>query len=124
MAARQAQGGQPGAPAQAAGAPAAAGQRPQGQGGQAGFNRQGGAQGSGQARPQLPRVWVEDKDGKLKMVMLRTGVSDTSYTEIVRGDLKEGEVVLAGNMTAATAANTNQQRPGGVMFMGGPPGRR
>ncbi len=132
MAARQAQGGQPaaapqgtqpGAAAQAAGGSPAAGQRTQDQGGQAGFTRQGGAQGSGQARPQLPRVWVEDKDGKLRMVMLRTGVSDTSFTEIVRGDLKEGDVVLAGNMTA-TAAGANPQRPGGVMFMGGPPGGR
>ncbi|MGB8958072.1 MAG: hypothetical protein WCC00_03555, partial [Candidatus Aminicenantales bacterium] len=101
----------------------AAGQRPQGQGGQAGFNRQGGPQGSGQARPQMPRVWVEDKDGKLRMAMLRTGVSDTSYTEIVRSELKEGDVVLIGTATSTTAA-ANQQRPGGVMFMGGPPGGR
>lgn len=116
------QGGQPGAPAQAAGAPSAAGQRPQGQGGQTGFNRQGGgAQGSGQARPQIPRVWVQDKVGKLSIVMLRTGVSDTSYTEILRSELKEGDVVLAGKMTATTAA---AQGPGGMMFMGGPPGRR
>ncbi|MGZ5514235.1 MAG: efflux RND transporter periplasmic adaptor subunit [Candidatus Aminicenantales bacterium] len=116
------QGGQPGAPAQAAGAPSAAGQRPQGQGGQTGFNRQGGgAQGSGQARPQIPRVWVQDKVGKLSIVMLRTGVSDTSYTEILRSELKEGDVILAGKMTATTAA---AQGPGGMMFMGGPPGRR
>ncbi|MGZ5424037.1 MAG: efflux RND transporter periplasmic adaptor subunit [Candidatus Aminicenantales bacterium] len=117
------QGGQPGAPAQAAGAPSGAGQRPQGQGGQTGFNRQGGgAQGSGQARPQIPRVWVQDKVGKLSIVMLRTGVSDTSYTEILRSELKEGDVVLAGKMTVTTAAGA--QGPGGMMFMGGPPGRR
>jgi HlyD family secretion protein len=126
MAQRQAQGGQPGAPAQAAGGAPAAGQRPQGQGGPAGFNRQGGGpQGGGQARPQMPRVWVEDKDGKLRMAMLRTGVSDTSYTEIVRSELKEGDVVLVGAMTSTTASAANQQRPGGnIMFMGGPPGGR
>jgi HlyD family secretion protein len=133
MAARQAQGGQPGAapqgaqpgvPAQVTGGSPAAGQRPQGQGGQTGFNRQGGSQGSGQARPQMPRVWVQDKDGKLRMLILRTGVSDTSYTEIVRSELKEGDVVLAGNMTTTAAATANQQRPGGMMFMGGPPGGR
>ncbi len=117
------QGGQPGAPAQAAGAPSAPGQRPQGQGGQTGFNRQGGgAQGSGQARPQIPRVWVQDKAGKLSIVMLRTGVSDTSFTEILRSELKEGDVVLSGKMTATAAAAA--QGPGGMMFMGGPPGRR
>jgi HlyD family secretion protein len=126
MAARQAQGGQPGAPAQAAGGPSAAGQRPQGQGGQTGFTRQGGASGGGQARQQPPHVWLQDKTGKLSLVMIRTGVSDTSYTEIVRSELKEGDVVLAGNMTATAAAAANRQQGPQMMFMGGPPpaGRR
>ncbi|HMA54490.1 MAG TPA: efflux RND transporter periplasmic adaptor subunit, partial [Acidobacteriota bacterium] len=132
MAQRQAQGGQPGtapqggqsgAPAKVAGGPPAGGQRPQGQGGQMGFTRQGGGQGGGQGRAQMPKVWVQDKDGKLSMVIVRTGVSDTSFTEIVRSELKEGDVVLAGNMTASSAAN-RMQGPGGMMFMGGPPGRR
>jgi HlyD family secretion protein len=134
MAQRQAQGGQPGAAPQGTpgqpgatvqgpGGPSATGQRPQGQGGQAGFNRQGGgAQGGGQARPQMPRVWLQDKDGKLRMVMLRTGVSDTSFTEIVRSELKEGDVVLAGTQTSTTAAANRPQGPGNIMFIGGPPG--
>ena len=133
MAQRQAQGGQPGAepqgaqpgaPAQVTGGSPAAGQRTQGQGGQAGFNRQGGGQGGGQSRAQMPRVWVQDKDGKLRMVMLRTGVSDTSYTEVVRGELKEGDVVLAGTMTGTAAAAANRQQGPQMMFMGGPPGGR
>ena len=123
----QAQGGPPGAAAPAGTAPSAAGPRPEGQGGQAIFNRAGGGvQGSGQARPQVPRVWVMDKDGKLGMMFIRTGVSDTSYTEIVRSELKEGDVVLAGYLTSTTAASASQPRIGGMMFMGGPPsaGRR
>ena len=40
-----------------------------------------------------------------------------------REPLDRGEVVLAGNMTAGSAAN-RMQGPGGMMFMGGPPGRR
>jgi HlyD family secretion protein len=133
MAQRQAQGGQPGgaAPAQgASGAPAAGGQRPQGQAGQTGaqggpmtFTRQGGGQGGG-TRQQMPRVWMQDKDGKLKMVMVRTGVSDTSYTEIVRGEIKEGDVVLTGTMSAQSATTDGGPRMGGMMFMGGPGGRR
>ncbi len=87
------------------------------------FTRQGGGQGTGQARAQMPHVWLQDKDGKLSMMMLRTGVSDTSYTEIVRSELKEGDVVLAGVQAAAgTAANRQQQGMPGMMFMGGPPG--
>jgi len=127
---RQAQGGQPGGAPQAGatGAPAAGqaqgGQRPEGQGGQM-FSRQGGGQGGGQGRPQMPRVWIQEADGKLRMAMVRTGVSDTNYTEFVRGDLKEGDVVLLGTMSATS---TSQSGPGmgGMMFMGGPPpgGRR
>jgi HlyD family secretion protein len=129
MAQRQAQGGQPGQPAQGA-QTAAGGPRPEGQAGQAGqrqfgqggFNRQGGGQG-GQQR-QIPRVFVQDKDGKLRIVFLRTGVSDTSFTEILRSDLKEGDVVLAGlsSGTTAQAGQNRNQGPGGMMFMGGPPG--
>jgi HlyD family secretion protein len=122
MAQRQAQGapGQPGAPA-AGGAPAASGQRPEGPGGQRQFNRQGG----GQARQQMPRVWLLGADGKLKMMFVRTGVADTSYTEIVRSELKEGDVIITGAAASgATAANRQQGMPG-MMFMGGPPpGRR
>ena len=121
------QGGQPGAPAAPAGtAPSATGARPEGQAGQGQrtFNRQGGGQGSGQARQQMPRVWLQDKDGKLKMMFLRTGVADTSYTEILRSELKEGDVVLAGLVSSTRAATTNIGGPGGMMFMGGPPGRR
>jgi HlyD family secretion protein len=109
MAERQAQGGQPGA--------AQGGPRPEGQGGQRTFNRQGG----GQAR-QIPRVFYLDKDGKMHMTFLRTGVSDTMYTEIVRSELKEGDIVLTGTQSSIQAANQNQ-RMGGMMFMGGPPRR-
>jgi HlyD family secretion protein len=124
MAQRQAQGGQPGAGATPAGAaPSAAGARPEGQAGQGQrtFNRQGGGQG-GAARPQMPRVWLQDKDGQLSMMLVRTGVADTSYTEIVRSELKEGDVILAGLAGAASAANRQQQGMPGMMFMGGPPG--
>jgi HlyD family secretion protein len=124
IAQRQAQGGQPGAPA---GAPAAGGARPEGvQAGQRPLNRQGGMPGgsegqAGRTRQQMPRVWMLDKDGKWTMMFVRTGVSDTSYSEIVRSDLKEGDVIVAGQLTASTITSTNPGM-GGMMFMGGPPG--
>jgi HlyD family secretion protein len=125
MAQRQAQGGQPGAPA---GAPAEGGARPQGQGGAAAFQRLGGAGagGEGQAgrtRQQMPRIWLLGEDGKLSPVMVRTGVSDTSYTEIVRAmgaELKEGDIAVVGSLTA-TSSSTNRGM-NQMMFMGGPPG--
>ena len=128
MAQRQAQGGQPSEGAPGGAAPSASGARPEGQGGQMMFNRQGGGTGgaegqAGRARQQAPRVWIMDKDGKLKMSFLRTGVSDTSYSEIVRGELKEGDVVITGTETL-TARASNQPQMNQMMFMGGPPGGR
>jgi HlyD family secretion protein len=130
MAQRQAQSGQPGAAPQGATAPAGAGgqARRAGEGGQAMFNRQGGPGGGGEsqagrARPQMPRVWILDKDGKLKMTFIRTGVADTSYSEIVRGELKEGDTVITGTETSAARA-ANQPQMNQMMFLGGPPGGR
>jgi HlyD family secretion protein len=131
MAQRQAQGGQPGTAPQGGGQPTAAPQgsgAPAAAGGQAatGGQRpegQGGRPGGGQNRQQMPRVWVQDQAGKLKMVMVRTGVSDTSYSEIVRSELKEGDVVILGTMTA-TSTTASGPGMGGMMFMGGPPGGR
>lgn len=119
MAKRQAEGGQPGAPA--GGAAPAAGSAPAAQGGQRGFSRPGGGQAGGAARQQAPRVWMQDQDGKWSMVFLRTGVQDTSYSEIVRSELKEGDVVIAGLLSATTTTGSNPGM-GGMMFMGG--GRR
>jgi HlyD family secretion protein len=56
------------------------------------------------------------------MMFVRTGVTDTSFTEIVRSELKEGDVILAGTAVATSAANRQQQGMPGMMFMGGPPG--
>jgi len=125
MAQRQAQGGQAGTAAPGGAAPAGTSG---GQGGQTMVLRQGGAQGGGEgqasrARQQAPRVWIMDKDGKLKMSFLRTGVSDTSYSEIVRGELKEGDIVITGTETL-TARASNQPQMNQMMFMGGPPGGR
>jgi len=125
MAQRQAQGGQSGAPA---GGTAEGGARPAGgEAGQRQFNRQGGQPGGGEGastrtRPQIPRVWLQDKDGKWSMMLVRTGVSDTSYSEIVRSELKEGDVVVAGTLTASTMTSQSGPGMGGMMFMGGPPG--
>lgn len=119
MAKRQAEGGQPAAPA--GGAAPAAGSAPAAQGGQRTFNRPGGGQAGGAARQQMPRVWMQGQDGKWSMVFLRTGVQDTSYSEIVRSDLKEGDVIVAGLLSAASTSASNPGM-GGMMFMGGPPG--
>jgi HlyD family secretion protein len=64
------------------------------------------------------RVWVQDENGKLNMVSIRTGVTDNAFTEITAGDLQEGMEVITGESTQATSSNrssSNLRR--GMMFM-------
>ncbi len=64
------------------------------------------------------RVWLQDEEGKLRMVFIRTGVTDNVYTEITGGDLKEGMEVITGESAQATSSNrssSNLRR--GMMFM-------
>jgi len=68
------------------------------------------------------RVWFEDEQGKLKFVMVRTGITDNTYSEITRGDLKEGQKIITGEESplAKTSTTTTQQGqrggPGMMMF--------
>ncbi|MFA4968752.1 MAG: HlyD family efflux transporter periplasmic adaptor subunit [Sulfuritalea sp.] len=55
--------------------------------------RAGGGGGSG-------RVWIPGEDGKPKGVDVRLGLTDGSMTEIVSGDVKEGQEVIVGQTTA------------------------
>ncbi len=117
---------------QTAGGPNAGGQQPTGvAGGQAqpgGQGGQGGQMGAGNRpagqggqRRQPSRVWLQDKNGKLSVLYIRAGITDNTYTEILRSDLKEGDEVLIGKAVAGTAATTSNQpgRPGGnMMFIG------
>ena len=42
------------------------------------------------------RVWIVDEQGAAKAVVVWTGISDGGFTEIVRGELKEGHAVIIG----------------------------
>jgi HlyD family secretion protein len=115
----------------------ASGQRSEGQrqGGQANFQT-GGGQGT-ELTPEMKarmqamrqrqggRVWYQDEQGKLKFVTIRTGITDNTYSEISRGDLKEGQKIIIGEESplAKTTTTTQQQGqrgpggPGGMMFI-------
>jgi HlyD family secretion protein len=53
-------------------------------------------EGSSRRRKQVPRVWILDESGKLRPAFFKAGVTDDSYTEVVRGTLKEGQRVITG----------------------------
>ena len=81
---------------------------------------QGGAPAQGARLKQPSRVWVQDENGKLQIVFIRPGVSDNSYTEVLRGELREGQKVVIGTeggpIVAATPGGPGQ--PGRMMFIG------
>ncbi|MHB8093992.1 MAG: efflux RND transporter periplasmic adaptor subunit [Candidatus Aminicenantales bacterium] len=101
--------------------------------GQPGASPQGAAQGEGQpvrrsvfgpgaagaAARQPTRVWAKNPDGKLLMIPVQAGITDGAFTQILRGDLKEGQEIIAGlaSSVASTATQGNQNR---MMMMGGP----
>jgi HlyD family secretion protein len=91
------------------------GQRPGGGEGQQSF-LMGGSGGSGGQTRRMTRVWIEDANGKLKPVFLRTGVTDNTFTEVVWGDLKEGQLVIIG-VVGTQGGTQGQSPPRGMMFM-------
>lgn len=65
------------------------------------------------------RVWTLDETEKLKMVSIRIGVTDNTYTEVTGGDLQEGmEVITGENTRTASSSNSNSRNlRRGMMFM-------
>jgi HlyD family secretion protein len=65
--------------------------------GEAQAARAGGGGGSG-------RIWIIGEDGKAKAVDVRLGLTDGSMTEIVSGDIKDGQEVIVGQQAAPKAS--------------------
>ncbi|CAG0942196.1 Macrolide export protein MacA [Candidatus Brocadiaceae bacterium] len=57
-------------------------------------------------------IWVLDK-GKLKQVAVKLGIGDDSFTEILEGDVKEGQEVVIGETLPKTAEKGQQRVPWG-----------
>jgi len=57
-------------------------------------------------------VWIEDEKGKLQPVSIKTGVTDNSYTEVIWGDLKEGQEVIIGESSGKSQNSSSGPRPG------------
>jgi HlyD family secretion protein len=74
--------------------------------------QQGGARGqfARATEPVLPgqlrRVWVLGADGKPAPRRIKVGLSDGSATEVVEGDLREGEVIVTGQNVTSSSAGT------------------
>jgi HlyD family secretion protein len=78
---------------------------------------QSGGRGPGAGRPSRMRpqtVWEPPADPKAdpKPVEVRTGITDGRYTQVVSGDVKEGDTVIIG-LATAKAASTGSPMGGG-----------
>ena len=88
---------------------------------QQGDNAQGGGNDSNFApasAPVLPGqtriVWVMGQDGKPQPRRIKVGLSDGASTEVVEGNLTEGEMVITGQTVSGSGSSSTQQnRPPG-----------
>ena len=54
-------------------------------------------------------VWVMGQDGKPQRRRIKVGLTDGAATEVVEGNLVEGEMVITGQtLSSASRTNTNQ----------------
>jgi HlyD family secretion protein len=58
--------------------------------------------------PPGGRVWVVGPDGKPAAVALQLGIGDGTYTEVAKGEIKEGQQVIVG----VTSPGDRSQQPG------------
>ncbi|MEW5798972.1 MAG: efflux RND transporter periplasmic adaptor subunit [Bacteroidota bacterium] len=89
------------------------------------------AQGGGNFDPQafqqrmasrgIGRIWVLNERKKLEPIIVRTGLSDGTFTEIVRGKIEEGQEIVVSTFSQRTNTtqttnpfNTQQRNPGGM----------
>jgi HlyD family secretion protein len=56
------------------------------------------------------RVWVLGDDGKPTPVNIMIGITDGSFTEIVRGDLQVGQQVIVGTSNPAKKSSKQSRR--------------
>ena len=77
------------------------------------FDATAAAPGGGRSRGGTSgRVFVVDEDGKPKAIPLTLGISDGTATEVIRGELKEGQdVIIGGGAGSRPGAGTSGQPP-------------
>ena len=68
---------------------------------------------------QIRFVWVLGPDNKPIPHRIKVGITDGSTTEMVEGDLKEGDPIIIGQNISAENRSQQQRAPG---FGGGPGG--
>jgi HlyD family secretion protein len=70
----------------------------------------------GSVQGRAGRVWIRNADGALEPVILTVGIADDSFSEVLSGDLREGQEVITGVLAGAKRPGSappgfGQQRP-------------
>jgi HlyD family secretion protein len=62
----------------------------------------------------ISQIWTVDENGTPKPIPIKTGVTDSSYTEVIEGTLQEGQMVITGFEPGAesnqSTKNSNSMR--------------
>ena len=65
-------------------------------------------------------VWVLGQDGKPQRRRIKVGLTDGASTEVVEGNLVEGEMVITGQTLSSSAAKSNTNQASAPGFGGAP----
>jgi HlyD family secretion protein len=61
-------------------------------------------------------VWILDADNKPQRVVVATGQSDGTYTEVTGGEIKDGDRVITAALTTAAVASSPAPQSKGPGF--------
>jgi hypothetical protein len=69
-------------------------------------------------------VWKLDPDKSLHPVKIKPGITDATVTELVSGDIKEGDQLVTGSASAKAGGGPPRIGAGGPGTQAGRPGGR
>jgi len=70
------------------------------------------ARGGGRDSPApATRVYGLNSGGQPQAISLKTGISDGSFTEVLSGELQEGQALIVGLAQANASNNNNNTSP-------------
>ena len=110
------------------GGDAVAGERGRGNRGGGGGRGGGGAgrggRGGGQGRPQRVVLWTQDATGQFQPLLVRTGLSDGTRTEVIGQGLHEGLEIVVSDLSQTTTTSTARPATNNSPFVPQLGGRR
>ena len=62
-----------------------------------------------QKREDSQHIWILDETSTLKSILVKTGVTDNSYSELLEGMLVEGQIIVTGEDTTSTKTSSSNQ---------------